>query len=49
MSEKEKKSDDWADMNENRGGKKDGSTPDYEKNQSAPQDDKDFDNSKTSW
>lgn len=37
MSEKEKpdsQRDLWDDMNTNRGGRKDGGTPDYEKNQS---------------
>ena len=36
-------------QHENRGGRRDGGTPDYEKNQSPSTSDKDFDNSKSSW
>lgn len=45
----ERNQSDRDDYNESRGGKRDGGTPDYEKSQSAPQDDKDFDNSKSSF
>jgi hypothetical protein len=48
MNEREKKYDeDKDDMNENRGGRKEGGTPDYEKNQSSPISDKDYDIDKT--
>lgn len=49
MSEREKNSDEWEKMNENRGGRKEGGTPDYEKNQSPSTPQEDFDNKKTSW
>lgn len=48
MSDREKKNDYDADEQfESRGGRKDGGTPDYEKSQSTPHSDKDFDNDKT--
>lgn len=34
---------------EDRGGKPEGSTQDYEKKQSAPRDDHEYDTSKTKW
>lgn len=50
MTEREKKGyDDEDDMNTQRQGRKDGGTPDYEKGQSSPISDKEFDNSKTNW
>lgn len=49
MSERDKDKDDSGPCAPDRGGRKEGGVPDYEKNQSTPNDDKDFDNSKTSW
>lgn len=39
--------DTFAEQNTSRGGKVDGSTPDYEKNQSPMNDQKEFDTKKT--
>lgn len=43
------RSSDRDEMQENRGGRRDGSTPDYEKNQSPSTPQGEFDNKKTSW
>lgn len=48
MSEKEKTPNE-DEMQTNRGGRKDGGTPDYEKNQSPSTPQEDFDNKKSSW
>lgn len=49
MSEREKKNESEEEMQTNRGGRKEGGTPDYEKNQSPFTPQEDFDNSKTNW
>lgn len=52
MSGPKKDSDgdyDDSSKGEDRQGRKDGGTPDYEEGQSSPISDKDFDNSKSSW
>lgn len=48
-AKREKNDSSFDNMNENRGGRKEGGTPDYEKNQSPSTPQEDFDNKKSSW